>query len=120
MGAALERLYAGDYDAVDWSFVRSDGDILRLHLYSEFAPVQNASFVDDPQVDEWVLAASQSTDVDERAELYREVQNWAIETAAIVPVYVPTRYVASAPEVHGISADVAAWPRFHDAWIAER
>lgn len=120
IGAALERLYAGDYDAVDWSFVRSDGDILRLHLYSEFAPVQNASFVDDPQVDEWVLAASQSTDVDERAELYREVQNWAIETAAIVPVYVPTRYVASAPEVHGISADVAAWPRFHDAWIAER
>lgn len=120
IGAALERLYAGEYDAVDWSFVRSDGDILRLHLYSGFAPVQNASFVDDPQVDEWVIAASQSTDVAERADLYHEVQNWVIETAAFVPVYVPNRYVAYSADVQGISADVAAWPRFHNAWIAEQ
>lgn len=120
MGAALERLYAGDYDAIDWSFVRSDADILRLHLQSDLAPVQNASFVNDPQVDEWVITAAESTDPAERTEIYQEVQNWAIETAAFVPVYVPTHYIASASNVHGIVPDVASWPRFHTTWIAEQ
>lgn len=120
MGTALERLYNGDYDAIDWSFVRSDGDILRLHLQSDLAPVQNASYVNDPQVDEWVIAASESTDPAERAEIYKEVQNWAIETAAFVPVYVPTHYVAASADVHGIVADAASWPRFHNTWISNQ
>ena len=42
-GAYLDRLLAGNYDIADWSFVRPEGDILRLHLYSKYAPIQNAS-----------------------------------------------------------------------------
>src|SRR5690606_34024270 len=48
-GAYIERLYGGTYDIADWSFVRPEGDILRLHLYSAFSPIQNASYVNDPE-----------------------------------------------------------------------
>jgi len=119
VGGYLDQLFGGTYDIVDWSFVRSDGDILRLHLYSEFAPIQNASFVDDPQVDDWVVAASESTDDAERAELYAQVQQWAVEDAAIVPVYIPGNITASGSAIGGLRADITGWPLLYDAWTTK-
>lgn len=118
-GAYLERLMSGDYDIMDWSFVRPDGDILRLHLDSTLAPIQNASWVNDPQLDEWVLAASQETDADARAELYTKVQQRTIENADIVPVYVPGNITASSSSIGGLRADINGWPLLYDVWTAK-
>ncbi len=115
-GAYIDQLYAGTYDIADWSFVRPDGDILRLHLFSEFAPIQNASFVDDGEVDDWVVRASESTDPAERAELYGQVQHWVIDDAAIIPVYIPSEIVGAAAHVGGLRSDISGSPLVYDAW----
>lgn len=120
IGAYLQALQAGDYDVIDWSFVRSDGDILRLHLYSEYAPIQNASWVSDPQVDEWVLQASQSTDPAERAAIYSEVQKWALDDVAFIPIYVPSTLVAASNSVGGLTHDISGWPRFDQIWTTKQ
>lgn len=118
-GAYMESLYGGTYDIVDWSFVRPDGDILRLHLYSDFAPIQNASFVNDAALDELLVTAAQSTDPAERESIYSDVQHWAIEDAAIVPVYVPSQIVGVSPHIGGVRADIMGWPLFYDAWTSK-
>jgi peptide/nickel transport system substrate-binding protein len=118
-GAYIDDLMGGSYDIIDWSFIRPEGDILRLHLYSEFAPIQNASYVSDPQVDEWVTAAAASTDADEREELYSKVQKWAVDDAAIVPVYVPRYITASSAQIGGLRFDINGWPLLYDAWTAK-
>lgn len=117
-GAYLERLMGGNYDVMDWSFVRSDGDILRLHVYSAFAPIQNASWINDPQLDEWTVAAAQDTDTAARAELYRKVQQRVIDNADIVPVYVPGNITASAANIGGLRADINGWPLLYDVWTS--
>jgi len=118
-GAYIADLMGGSYDIIDWSFIRPEGDILRLHLYSKFAPIQNASYVNDPQVDEWVTTAAASTDADERKELYAKVQKWAIDDAAIVPVYVPKYITASSTSIGGLRYDINGWPLLYDAWTAK-
>jgi peptide/nickel transport system substrate-binding protein len=119
VGDYLDNLLAGTYDIVDWSFVRSDGDILRLHLFSALAPIQNASYVNDPEVDRLVTDAAQATDAAERASLYEQVQQWVIDDAAIVPVYVPGNITATASTVAGVKANILGWPEFYDAWSTD-
>ena len=119
VGAYLDRLMGGTYDIVDWSFVRPDGDILRLHLDSKHSPIQNASYVNDPQVDEWVNDAAEATDDAERASLYQQVQQWVVDDAAIVPVYVPGNITATAANVGGVRADITGWPLLYDAWTTK-
>ncbi len=58
-GAYIDTLYGGKYDIADWSFVRPEGDILRLHLYSAFSPIQNASYVNDPDLDALLVKAAE-------------------------------------------------------------
>ena len=120
VGAYVDQLYKGGYDIADWSFVRPEGDILRLHLYSKFAPVQNASFVNDPQVDEWVTKASESTDQAERKDLYSKVQHWVVDDAAIVPIYVPSHIVGVSSNIGGLRADITGWPLLYDAWTTKQ
>ncbi|MCR2811289.1 MULTISPECIES: ABC transporter substrate-binding protein [unclassified Microbacterium] len=119
-GAYIESLYGGTYDIADWSFVRPEGDILRLHLYSGFAPVQNASFVNDPELDDLLVTASESTDPDERKKIYSEVQHWAIEDAAIVPIYVPSHIIGVSSTIGGVRADITGWPLLYDAWTSRQ
>lgn len=119
-GRYLQRLMSGDYDIVDWSFVRPDGDILRLHLFSKLAPVQNASWVDDPQIDDWVIAASGETDPAQRQALYAKVQQWVVRDAAIIPVYVPGNITATAAHLGGLRADITGSPLLYDTWTTAK
>jgi peptide/nickel transport system substrate-binding protein len=119
-GAYLDRLLAGNYDIADWSFVRPEGDILRLHLYSKYAPIQNASYVNDPQLDKILVDASESTDPAKRTDLYHQVQHWVIDDAAIVPIYVPSHIVGVTSNIGGLRADIHGWPLLYDAWTTKQ
>jgi peptide/nickel transport system substrate-binding protein len=119
-GAYIETLYGGTYDIADWSFVRPEGDILRLHLYSAFSPIQNASYVNDPELDDLLVKAAESTDPDERKAIYGQVQHWVIDDAAIVPIYVPRHIVGTAANIGGLRADVTGWPLLYDAWTTKQ
>jgi peptide/nickel transport system substrate-binding protein len=122
VGPYLEAAQSNQYDIGDFSFVRSDPDVLRS-LFDSTNRVtaeqirQNWSQLQDPEVDGWVRAAAQTVDPEARAELYAKVQHYVVENAVIVPVYVPANIVVSAEKVHGIAADPQGYPTFYDAWV---
>lgn len=101
------------FDLTDWGFSGVDADFLRNHLHTD--GFQNASQVSDPALDALLEEAVTVTDVDERAELYREVQQWNAEHNAIVPLAVPSLITAVSPDIEGVSYDLYGRPLFYEA-----
>ncbi len=104
-----------DFDITDWGFASLDADILRPHLHS--AGYQNASNVKDSSLDSLIEEASSNTNLEERAQLYSQIQKWNVEQVAIVPLYLPNFTVASLPSVQGLAFDSFGWPLFAGASI---
>ncbi|MEB4616039.1 ABC transporter substrate-binding protein [Leucobacter sp. M11] len=111
-----ERYPAGDFTLTDWSFAAVDADALRAHLHS--AGFQNASQVNDPELDALLERAAAVSDRTERGELYREVLRWNDEQVAIIPVSLPAMIGARSPELRGVATDVYGWPTFAGATFA--
>ncbi|MFI0938710.1 ABC transporter substrate-binding protein [Streptomyces sp. NPDC021020] len=122
-GGYFKAAYSADYDVLDLSWSRGDGDILR-GLYFGGANLekggQNASRIDDPQVDSWLLAASATTDPAQRKAAYAKVQHWVIDHAVTIPLYVGTYLLGTSKSVQGVAFDVSGWPLFARAWTTGR
>lgn len=110
-----EHYAAGTFDLTDWAFAYSDGDILRNHLAS--TGFQNASHVDEPEIDAMLADAAASTDPAVRRDLYVQLQQWNAEHHAIVPIYLPQFITVSSPEVQGVQYDLFGWPLFAGASV---
>jgi peptide/nickel transport system substrate-binding protein len=118
----LEAAQSNNYDIGDFSFVRSEPDVLRS-LFDSTNRVtseqirQNWSQLQNPEIDRWVREAAQTVDPAKRQELYAKVQHWVVENAVVVPVYVPADLVVTQGKVHGIAMDPQAYPTYYDAWV---
>ena len=120
----LERLQNGDYDLGEFSFVRSSPDILRSIFSSDNIPspervAQNYAHVANPDIDAYLTTATETLDLDAQNEAYAAVQQWTIEQAVVIPIYVQAELTVSSEQVHGITFDVNGFPIFYDAWIAQ-
>lgn len=109
----MEVYVPGAFDIVDWDFASADADILRSHLHS--SGYQNASHVNDATLDALLEQALATTDPAQRAELYKQVQQWNAQNNAIVPIYLPEFVSAQAPTAHKIGYDLFGWPIFISA-----
>ena len=109
-GAYNEQYGPKTFDLTDWGFSGVDPDLLRSHLHSE--GFQNASQVNDPAMDLLLEDAVARTDADERAVLYREVQQWNAEHVAIVPLYSPAFITAVGDTISGLEYDLYGRPLF--------
>jgi peptide/nickel transport system substrate-binding protein len=68
-------------------------------------------------VDSWVVGATATLDEKVRAADYAHAQHWAVEQAAVVPLYVPAYLLAVAKNVRGLAADPAGFPVFYDVSV---
>jgi len=109
-GAYNEQYGPKTFDITDWDFAGVDPDLLRAHLHSE--GFQNASQVNDPELDSLLSDAVAESDPGARAALYRQVQQWNARHHAIVPLFVPSVITAVGPEVVGLSYDLYGRPLF--------
>ncbi|MCK9896240.1 ABC transporter substrate-binding protein [Frankia sp. AgB32] len=120
IGAFVALAGSGQYDLYDFSWTRFDPDILRGFFNSASTPAtggQNAANLKDPKVDEWTDAGAATLDKAKRDELYAKVQHQVVLTdAAVLPVYVPTKVVAVANRVQGLSVDPNGKPLLYNAW----
>ncbi|WP_169984962.1 ABC transporter substrate-binding protein [Microbispora sp. H10836] len=120
----LEKYPKGDYDLMDFSWQRADGDALRNLFDSASIPTdakfgQNAARLADKDVDGWLSDALDTTDQAERAELYAKVQQRVTDEAAVFPVYVFNYLLGAGEKVHGIGWEPQAYPTFYDAWVEQ-
>ncbi len=101
-----------DFDITDWGFASLDADILRNHLHSK--GYQNASQVADPALDALLEQAATLSAPEERATIYRQIQQWNAEHVAYVPIVPSTFEVLQIPSgVLGLQYDAYGWPLFH-------
>lgn len=114
------KLDKGQYDVVETGWASTNPDILSQFYLSTNTSVgggHNFSHVADPQVDSWLKAAQAATEPADRAADYAKVQQWAIQQAVVVPMYVENSSVGVAKNVKGLRMSVSAWPEFYGAWV---
>jgi peptide/nickel transport system substrate-binding protein len=121
-GSYLRDVVAGKLDIVDTSFVRDEPDVLR-HFYASGQTIlkggANEFGLDVPQLDQWLNAGSASSDQAVRRQDYANVQQYIIQNAVAVPIYVPTSLVGYRTSVHSLALDPNGALLFYGAWIAK-
>lgn len=105
----------GDYDLYGNSQVNSDPNAL-YSFYHSYDPNGQASLskLNDPDVDQWLEQGRVEKDDAKRAELYQQVQQYIIDHAIILPIYVFPYTVAATNSVQGVLFDSLGYPLFND------
>ncbi|MEZ0075977.1 ABC transporter substrate-binding protein [Planotetraspora sp. GP83] len=124
IGEFVTTFIKGDYDLVDFSWQRADGDALRnlFAIDSISTPTvfgQNAARYSDKEVDGWLNDALATTDNAKRAELYAKVQHKVTDEAVVFPVYIFNYVLGASKKTHGIGWEPQAYPTFYDAWVVQ-
>lgn len=114
-GAYNAKYEPKTFDLTDWGFSGVDGDLLRSHLHSD--GFQNASQVADPEIDALLEKGISTSDVDERTEIYQQLQQWNAEYTAIVPLYSPSLITAYNDTVSGLEYDLYGRPLFYGVTV---
>ncbi|KJE19780.1 ABC-type dipeptide transport system, periplasmic component [Frankia torreyi] len=120
IGAYVSLALNGNYDLYDFSWTRFEPDILRGFFNSASLPAtggQNAANLKDPQVDTWTEAGAATLDRAKRDDLYGKVQHRVVvDDAVVLPIYIPTKLVAIATDVSGLTVDPNGKPLLFDTW----
>jgi peptide/nickel transport system substrate-binding protein len=117
-GTYVQKSSAGDYDLAGGSQFAPDPDVLRrLHLPDGRDP-SSISKVNDPEISQWLRAATTEGDGETRAELYHKVQQKLIQQSYVIPIYVLLYNIVTTAAVSGIEIDTHGFPQFHGAWLA--
>lgn len=105
----------GDYDLYGNSQVNSDPNAL-YSFYHSYDPKGQASLsrLNDPDVDQWLEQGRVEKHDAKRAELYQQVQQYIIDHAIILPIYVFPYTVAASNSVQGVLFDSLGYPLFND------
>jgi peptide/nickel transport system substrate-binding protein len=114
-GAYNEQYGPKTFDLTDWGFSGVDPDLLRSHLHTD--GFQNASQVSDPELDTLLDTAVATSDQDERASLYTQLQEWNATYTAIVPLYSPSAITAVGERIDGLDYDLYGRPLFYDVTV---
>lgn len=116
-GTLIDRMGKGDYDIFSFFFVRSEPDILRTVFHSDYEPPNGADVAFMSAMDAQLTAAVGASD-QQRAKLYRQVQETVIKDAYAVPLYVKAFQLGISRDLHDVTWATNAKPQFYDAWLA--
>jgi len=113
-----------DYDLVSAPYTKVGPDVLRI-LFDSSGTVPapsgyfaNHSQVKDPALDELLRTAAQSSDADERADLYTEAQEMVLDGYYVLPLYDQQNHFLLRSDVEGVRAmPTVSTPTLYDAWL---
>ncbi|MEO2257099.1 ABC transporter substrate-binding protein [Paenibacillus amylolyticus] len=107
-----------DYDLYGNSQVNSDPNALYAFYHTSAEGERpTLSGLSDPKIDELLEQGAIETDPDKRVEIYNQIQQYLIEQAVILPIYVFPYTVAASKKVEGIKFDSLGYPLFNDVRI---
>ncbi|MGW5352853.1 ABC transporter substrate-binding protein [Streptomyces sp. NPDC004031] len=116
-GSYTTRVMSADADIWDSSTIRAEPDILRTLFASDQVPTKggmNVLQVSDPQLDGWLSSAAGAPAGEARNALYVKVQDYVVQHALVMPVYVPNYLIGLAKDVTGLRSDATGFPLFYD------
>ncbi|PWW35563.1 MULTISPECIES: ABC transporter substrate-binding protein [Paenibacillus] len=107
-----------DYDLYGNSQVNSDPNALYAFYHTSAEGERpTLSGLSDPKIDKLLEQGAVETDPDKRVDIYNQIQQYLIEQAVILPIYVFPYTVAASKSVQGIKFDSLGYPLFNDVWI---
>jgi len=119
-----ERVRSGNYDVLTGGWwTATTPDVLYLLYHSSQISRQNTFGQDtgnlaDPKLDDLLLRARQSLDLDERHVLYREIQRLLTELVPVVPLHDSHHVIVYRRELHGLLFEtVHNTPLLTAAWL---
>ncbi|MGO3885304.1 MAG: ABC transporter substrate-binding protein [Mycetocola sp.] len=117
-------LGANDYELVSAPYTKLGPDVLRILYHSDgIVPAPSGYFanhaqIDDPELDSILDRAKQSSDEDERTQLYTQAQQRVLEGAYILPLYDQQNHFLVSDRVQGARAtSTVSTPWFGEAWL---
>jgi peptide/nickel transport system substrate-binding protein len=113
----------GAYDILATGYSSVDANVLRTlfdsaNNASPGVMGTNISRYTNPQVDQLLSAAEETTNDTQRAADYDQVQEMLVQQAAVFPVYVSTYTFAGQRSLGGVTFDSESVPSFYQAWLA--
>ncbi|MFB8377367.1 ABC transporter substrate-binding protein [Paenibacillus taichungensis] len=107
-----------DYDLYGNSQVNSDPNALYAFYHTSAEGERpTLSGLSDPKIDKLLEQGAVETDQDKRVDIYNQIQQYLIEQAVILPIYVFPYTVAASKAVQGIKFDSLGYPLFNDVRI---
>lgn len=107
LGTESERADANDYEVFDNSYQATDPTASYDVLYSSDPArgyIARGKF-DDSTIDDLLDKGRYTTDLEQREEVYTELQSYISEQAYQIPLYIPTDTVAHTDKVDGLVFD---------------
>ncbi|KQR43745.1 peptide ABC transporter substrate-binding protein [Frigoribacterium sp. Leaf164] len=103
-------LATDDYDLVSAPYTKVGPDVLRILFdTSGITPAPSGYFANhaqlsDPALDDLLTRASQTSDADERADLYQQAQQIVLESRTVLPLYDQQNHYLVRSSVTGVRA----------------
>ncbi|WP_336697828.1 ABC transporter substrate-binding protein [Curtobacterium sp. USHLN213] len=116
-------LAANEYDVVSAPYTKVGADVLRI-LYdsASITPAPSGYFanlaqLDDPELDDLLQRAAQTSDTSERGDLYEQAQEIILSSGTVLPLYDQQNHFLLRSSVHGVQTTAVSTPWFGTAWI---
>lgn len=115
----ITDIESGSYALFDSSFVRGSADILRYSYVEPFTQGGgDLSLINDPQLDAWLNGAAETSDSATQQQDYYQAQQYVLQNAVVLPLYVEEYRMGASDKLHGITFDAQAFPLFYGAWLS--
>lgn len=113
-----------NYDLVSAPYTKVGPSVLRILYHSDsIEPAPSGYFANNAQVDiaeldDILMQAEETTDDNERAELYEQAQQIVLEDYYVLPLYDQQNHFLYADTVHGMGDTSAiAAPKYDNVWL---
>lgn len=122
-GAYLDQTANGEHDMfiLGWSTVTGDADYgLYALLHSDnVGEPGNRTFTQDPELDALLDEARQTSDAEERAELYRQIQEMLVDIAPMLYIHHQEYLLGVSDKVQGLIQDPTGILRLQNVTLTE-
>lgn len=114
----LEQAKTGTHQAEVMGYTSIDPDIAYLWFHSTQAGTGlNFSHINDPKLDEMILKARSTMDIEDRAAVYEDLQRYVVDLALWVPLWIDEYSIAYNKAIQNASFHEDGYTVYFDAWI---
>jgi len=117
-GTYLVKVEDDEYGAIAGAQYAADPDVLRYSYVPQFRPKFEGTKTNDPQLNQWLIAAAAEPDPARRASLYVKAQQRIVDQVYAIPIYILRYNVAVASSAQGVALDAHGFPIYHGAAVA--
>lgn len=116
----LEEAKASKHQAEMMGYTYVDPDIAYLWFHSSNAGTGlNMSHIKDPELDALIEKGRSTTDLEERAAVYEDLQRYIVDLALWVPLWIDEYYVAYSNSIQNAKFHEDGYTVYFDAWIKQ-